>query len=57
MAQLPTEGVALDEYMGSWFRGEVPEMVIDHLENVKGCPTCGWLKRLKDNQMEDGSFG
>ncbi|GKE21101.1 hypothetical protein Tco_1432613 [Tanacetum coccineum] len=64
MAQLPTEGVALDEYMGSWFRGEVPEMVelrsmavrfrtqvserilrrrhvIDHLENVKSCPTCG----------------
>nr|GEW42703.1 retrovirus-related Pol polyprotein from transposon TNT 1-94 [Tanacetum cinerariifolium] len=76
MAQLPTERVALDEYMGSWFRGEVPEMVelwsmavrcrtqvserilrrhrvIDHLENVKGCPSCGWLKRLKDNQMED----
>ncbi|GKA35544.1 hypothetical protein Tco_0722035 [Tanacetum coccineum] len=27
MADLPTDCVALDEYMGVWFRGEVPNMV------------------------------
>ncbi|GJT12340.1 hypothetical protein Tco_1265192 [Tanacetum coccineum] len=27
MAELPTERVALDEYMGFWFRGEVLDMV------------------------------
>ncbi|GJV42896.1 hypothetical protein Tco_1427432 [Tanacetum coccineum] len=67
---------ALDEYMGIWFRGEVPDavelcstavifhknqeerienrcLVIDHLEKVRGCPTYGWLKRLKENNVED----
>ncbi|GKF33789.1 hypothetical protein Tco_0106989 [Tanacetum coccineum] len=27
--------------------------VIVHLENVKGCHTYRWLRRLKANQMED----
>ncbi|GJX84920.1 hypothetical protein Tco_0335694 [Tanacetum coccineum] len=27
--------------------------IIHHLENVRGCPTYGWLKRLKENQRED----
>nr|GEW94189.1 hypothetical protein [Tanacetum cinerariifolium] len=76
MAELSTDRVALDEYMGVWFRGEVSDMVelrsmvgrcrtlvqdrilrrrrvICHLENVKGCPTYGWLERLRENQMED----
>ncbi|GJY10493.1 hypothetical protein Tco_0378678 [Tanacetum coccineum] len=73
---LSTDRAALDEYMGVWFRGEVPNavelrslavifhkeleeriesrhLVIDHLEKVKGCPTYGWLKRLKENHAED----
>ncbi|GJQ90939.1 hypothetical protein Tco_0002078 [Tanacetum coccineum] len=28
-------------------------LVIDHLEKVRGCPTYGWLKRLKENHVED----
>nr|GEU88632.1 hypothetical protein [Tanacetum cinerariifolium] len=76
MAELLTDRAALDEYMGVWFRTEVPDavelrstavifrkelekriesrrLVIDHLEKVRGCPTYGWLKRLKENNAED----
>ncbi|GJZ24247.1 V-type proton ATPase 16 kDa proteolipid subunit [Tanacetum coccineum] len=75
-AELPTDRAALDEYIGVWFRDEVPDavelrsttvifrkeleeriesrrLVINHLEKVKGCPTYGWLKRLKKNHAED----
>ncbi|GJX26468.1 hypothetical protein Tco_0232764 [Tanacetum coccineum] len=30
--------------------------VIDHLENVKDCPTYGWLKRLRGNHEEDSTY-
>ncbi|GJV08698.1 hypothetical protein Tco_1346354 [Tanacetum coccineum] len=76
MAELLTDHAALDEYMGVWFCGEVPDVVelhsttmifrkeleeriescrlaIDHLEKVRGCPTYGLLKRLKENHAED----
>ncbi|GJR77627.1 hypothetical protein Tco_0089992 [Tanacetum coccineum] len=76
MAELLTDRGALDEYMGVWFRSEVPDtveirsttvifckqleeriesrrLIIDHLEKVRGCPTYGWLKRLKENNAED----
>ncbi|GJY08384.1 hypothetical protein Tco_0375438 [Tanacetum coccineum] len=76
MAELLTDQGALDEYMGVWFRSEVPDTVeirsttvifckqleeriesrrrvIDHLEKVRGRPTYGWLKRLKENHAED----
>ncbi|GJR70205.1 hypothetical protein Tco_0016270 [Tanacetum coccineum] len=76
MAELLTDQAALDEYMGVWFHGEVPDtvelrltavifrneleeriesrsVVINHLEKVRGCPTYGWLKRLKENYAED----
>ncbi|GKD13329.1 hypothetical protein Tco_1197736, partial [Tanacetum coccineum] len=41
------------------FRKEMEEriesrrIVINHLEKVRGCPTHGWLKRLKENHAED----
>ncbi|GJW65319.1 hypothetical protein Tco_0117203 [Tanacetum coccineum] len=28
-------------------------IVIDHLTNGRGCPTSGWLERLRVNQAED----
>nr|GEV79896.1 hypothetical protein [Tanacetum cinerariifolium] len=34
-------------------RIESHRLVIDHLETVRGCPTYGWLKRLKENHAED----
>nr|GEU51827.1 hypothetical protein [Tanacetum cinerariifolium] len=30
--------------------------VIDHLENIKDCPTYGWLERLKENHEEDLAY-
>ncbi|GJS69273.1 hypothetical protein Tco_0702114 [Tanacetum coccineum] len=37
---------------------ESRRLVIDHLEKVRGCPTQGWLKRLKENHAEDlGQLG
>ncbi|GJR59055.1 hypothetical protein Tco_1501217 [Tanacetum coccineum] len=76
MAELLTDRAALDEYIGVWFRSEVPDtveirstavifckqleerieirhLIIDHLEKVRGCPTYGWLKRLKGNNAKD----
>ncbi|GJT59662.1 hypothetical protein Tco_1003195 [Tanacetum coccineum] len=41
------------------FRKEVEEMVesrrlvVEHLEKVRGCPTSGWLDRLRVNHEED----
>nr|GEV43658.1 hypothetical protein [Tanacetum cinerariifolium] len=41
------------------FRKELEERVesrcvlINHLEKVRGCPTYGWLKPLKENHIED----
>nr|GEW76237.1 zinc knuckle CX2CX4HX4C [Tanacetum cinerariifolium] len=32
---------------------ESRRLVIDHFAKVRGCPTYGWLKRLKENHAED----
>nr|GEW42215.1 putative reverse transcriptase domain-containing protein [Tanacetum cinerariifolium] len=34
-------------------RVESRRVVIEHLEKVRGCPTFGWLERLKENHDED----
>ncbi|GKD98452.1 hypothetical protein Tco_1382349 [Tanacetum coccineum] len=77
MVYVPTDRAALDEYMGVWFRAEVPDavelrstavifrkelgeriesrrLVINHLENVRGCATyaggaLGSLGALKES--------
>ncbi|GKD02211.1 hypothetical protein Tco_1177185 [Tanacetum coccineum] len=34
-------------------RVESRRILVNHLEKVRGCPTYGWLKRLKENHVED----
>ncbi|GJR53416.1 ribonuclease H-like domain-containing protein [Tanacetum coccineum] len=51
--ELPTDRVALHEYMGVWFRSEVSEAV-EHLEKVG--VTFGWLMRLNKDHEDDLSL-